>query len=183
MSGAILDIGFALLAAFLAFRGCWRGLSGEVISLAGTVGGCLIAWTFGPALAAVLTNSLGMSTGLAIVLALVVLFLAVMVAAALLGRLVQAFLRFTHLTLLDRILGVGAGLAKTGLVLMLFYGAVLLFSPIMPMEWVEESRVMDLASRGWPAVERILENTGLWPSPDVLPTLPGGRTSSEAYSL
>lgn len=183
MSGAALDIGFALLAAFLAFRGCWRGLSGEVISLAGTVGGCLVAWAFGPGLATVLVSSLGMSAGLAIILALVVLFLAVMVAAALLGRLVRAFLRFTHLTLFDRILGLAAGLAKTGLVLMLFYGGVLLFSPILPMEWAEESRAMELASRGWPAVERILDATGFWPVLEDLPHRPGGGTSSEAYSL
>lgn len=183
MSGAVLDLSFALLGAFLAFRGAWRGFSGEVLSLAGTVGGCLVAWRFGPGFATILVNYLNLSLGFAVILALVVLFLAVVIGAAFLGKMVQALLRFTHLTVFDRLLGVGAGLLKTLLVLLLFYGGVLFFSPIFPIEWASDSRALDLASRGWPMVEKLFDKTGLWPSLEDLPSLPGeGRSPMEQSS-
>lgn len=182
MSGAVLDLSFALLAAFLAFRGAWRGFSGEVLSLAGTVGGCLVAWRFGPGFATILVNYLNLSLGFAVVLALVALFLAVVVGTAFLGKMVQALLRFTSLTLFDRLLGLVTGLVKTFLVLLLFYGGVLFFSPLFSMEWAAESRAMDIASRGWPVVETILDNTGLWPSLEDLPSLPGESSSAVEHS-
>ncbi len=173
MSGAVLDLGFVLLAAFFTFRGCWRGLSGELISLAGTVGGCIVAWRFGPGFGSFLQTNLELSRGVAIVVGLVILFLAIVVSAALIGKMVQAFLRFTRLTVFDRLLGGIAGIIKTGLVLLLFYGGVVVFSPMLPMEWIQDSRAMELASRGWPAVENMLEDTGLLPARKKLPQVPG----------
>jgi uncharacterized membrane protein required for colicin V production len=131
-----------------------------------------VAWRLGPNLAAVLVRYLNVSLGLSVILALVLLFLTVAIASALLGKMIQALLRFTHLTLFDRFLGLVTGLIKTSLVLLLFYGGVLFFSPLFPMEWANDSRAMDLASRGWPVVEKVLDRVGLRPTLEELPFPP-----------
>lgn len=160
--GSVIDVAFLFLTAALALRGLFRGFSGEVLSLAGTVGGLYMAFTYAPSTGSFLESSFGLSSGWAYGVALVALFVAVNLVTAALARLVSAFLKVARLSLLDRLFGLVAGGAKAFLLLLLVYGAFLLAGPLVPLPWFEESRSLYLAKLVWPRLVPYLDETFLF---------------------
>ncbi|MCF7935804.1 MAG: CvpA family protein [Synergistales bacterium] len=158
---SIVDIVAALVAAFLLFRGFWRGGSGEILSMLGTVGGVLLAWLYGPDLRPLIVDLTGIDAGVAQILAMVVIFVAVTLFASLLQLWVKAFLRITRLSLLDRILGIGAGAAKVVALLLLVYVGGILLSPVVPNTWMRGSKAMELAAAIWPVLQKNLQERGV----------------------
>lgn len=156
-----VDLALAVVVGGLAFRGIWRGLTGEVLSLLGMAGGFLGAWRLGPAGGALLEEFAGVSPGTAVVGAMVLIFALAMVLAAMGERLVKAFLKFTHLSLLDRGLGGLCGLVKAALVVLLVYAGGLFASGGTEAPWMRESRFLTLAGTAWPLLEASLRERGI----------------------
>jgi membrane protein required for colicin V production len=157
--GIVIDVAFLFLTAALALRGLFRGFSGEVLSLAGTVGGLYLAFTYAPQTGSFLESSFGLSSGWAYGVALVALFVAVNLVTAALARLVSVFLKIARLSLLDRLFGLAAGGAKSFLLLLLVYGAFLVAGPLVPLPWFEDSRSLHLAELVWPRLIPYLDDT------------------------
>lgn len=119
--------------------GLWRGLVFEFMSLVGWV----VAYGAAPVLAPVLAAHLPLGTsGTALpqALAFGLSFLAVILAWALLARLVRLLVHATPLTVVDRLLGGGFGLVR-GAVLLLAVGTVVALTPAVRSAPWQESRV------------------------------------------
>lgn len=116
----------AVLAASVAI-GLWRGLVFELMSLVGWIVAYVLAQAFSGEVAARLPIG---SPGSALNhgAAFAATFAGVLLAWALLARLVQMLVRATPLTLLDRMLGAVFG-ALRGALLLLAFATVLAFTP------------------------------------------------------
>jgi membrane protein required for colicin V production len=127
----------ALLLVFLvpfALRGWWRGLIREFSSLAGLIGGVLVAAAFEAVVAAAVVERGLLPPLPAAVAASLGLFLAVYVAANLTGALGDRLARTLLLAGLNRMAGIAFGLAK---------GAVLLGFGLSMVQRLAPSRALD----------------------------------------
>jgi membrane protein required for colicin V production len=127
----------ALLLVFLvpfALRGWWRGLLREFSALAGLIGGVLVAVAFEPAVAAAVVERGLLPPVVAAVAAFLGLFLGIYVAANLIGTIADRLARTMLLGGLNRMAGIGFGLAK---------GAVLLGFGLSMAQRLAPSRTLD----------------------------------------
>jgi membrane protein required for colicin V production len=159
-----VDLLFLLLAAVFVLRGAFRGLSGELLSLAGFVGGIFLAWRYGLPLALKIEGTWAVSPGIAQAVAMIGIFVTVNLFSAVVERGLKAVLKFANLSLLDRLGGMLAGCLKAGVLLLGAFLAVFLLSPGGLPRWAEESRTLSLASVAWGVLAEAMEKRG-WELP------------------
>ena len=152
-----VDVAVAILIVFFCLRGLFRGLSGEFFSLLGTVGGVVLAWRFAPSVATWYLTKWPGNHSIVMILAMVLFFLVAVVASTVLCRIVQAFLRWTALSFVDRILGSIAGALKAIVLVMFLYAILLALSPFFSLQWMEKSISMRVASSAWPYIYSFFE--------------------------
>ncbi|HRV99481.1 MAG TPA: CvpA family protein, partial [Aminobacteriaceae bacterium] len=99
------------------------------------------------------------------------IYIAAVVGAALMCKMVRAFLKFTSLAFIDRILGAGAGLLKGAALILFLYVGITTYSPIIPSEWMGESVVMRGAHAAWPVVQARMREWNIFPENFTLPEL------------
>ena len=180
------DIVLALVAATLAVRGAFRGLSGEFFSLLGMVGGVILAWNYAPIPARWIASLWdGPSEALLKVISMVIIYILTVLLANLACRGVKAFIKFASLTMVDRVLGVFSGLLKGVFLLLFLYVGITTYSPFLPTEWIGDSLLMRQADALWPDIQALLESWKIFPKdfslpelslPD-LPSLRGGKNA------
>jgi uncharacterized membrane protein required for colicin V production len=158
---AAVDIFAALLLVTFLVKGAVRGLSGEVISLAATVGGFLLAWKISIPVSDLMLQFFEIDPSLARILSLVGIYALCLFVGAYIQRGVKAFLRLTHLSTVDRTLGAAAGAAKTFILLVLVYMALLALSPLVSTYWMKESVAMSSAEYAWPHIQSFLKKVHL----------------------
>lgn len=169
---SVFDIIIAFIVATLAIRGVLRGFSGEIFSLLGTVGGVILAWKYSTVTASWIRSWFPDANGaLVSVGAMVLIYVTVVISAALLCRMVKAFLKLASLTFVDRMLGFGAGVLKGGLLVLFLYVGITTYSPFLSTEWMGASVIMRGANAVWPDVQTFLERFGFFPEEFTLPSL------------
>ena len=94
-----------------------------------------------------------------VALFLTALFLFAVIAASCACRIVRAILRFSALTLLDRILGMAVGTAKAVIVLA---GVLILVFSVSPTllttsDWAKSSIAVRIGLDAWPYLEQFLK--------------------------
>lgn len=133
------DAALLLLITLSTVFGLFRGLFREVFSLAIWLAAVLAAWLLAPALQPVIAARVG-GPGLALPIAHVVLFVAVLVIGALLARLGSALIGGTGLTGMDRLLGMLFGALRGGVI------AVVVLVALQPFaadaHWWQDSQVI-----------------------------------------
>ncbi len=182
---SVFDITLALVAATLAVRGAFRGLSGEFFSLLGMVGGVILAWNYAPFPARWMASLWdGPSEALLKVISMVLIYILTVILANMTCRGVKAFIKFASLAMVDRVLGVLSGLLKAVFLILFLYVGITTYSPFLPTEWMGESLLMSQADALWPDIQALLENWKVFPRdfslpelslPD-LPSLKGGKS-------
>lgn len=126
---------FLTVLGLSALLGVWRGLVQEVLSLAGWLAAFFVAPAYAPVAASWLPMS-GSSDMLRHATGFVLVFVAVLVATALVSWLIQKLVSAVGLGPLDRLLGSGFGLLR-GLVLLLAVTVVVGMTPLRDNEaWV-----------------------------------------------
>lgn len=134
-----VDLVFLAALALSVLVGLWRGLVFELMSLLGWV----VAYVAAPILAPQLSPHLPVGapgTALPQAVAYGLSFLGVLLAWALLARLVRLLVHATPLTVVDRLLGAGFGLMR-GAVLLLAVGTLVSLTPaVRTLPW-QQSRV------------------------------------------
>lgn len=154
---AAVDIFAALLLVTLLVRGAARGLSGELISLAATIGGFLLAWKVSIPASELILGLFDLDPSLARIAALVGIYALCLLLGAYVQRGVKAFLRLTHLSAIDRVLGAAAGAVKTFILVMLAYMGLLALSPLISTYWMKDSIAMSSAEFAWPHIQSFFE--------------------------
>lgn len=122
-----VDCALAIVLLLSVTIGLWRGLVYEILALVGWVVAFAVARWYGAAAAAWLPFGEPGGT-LRLAAAYAVTFFAVLIAWTLMARLVRMMISATPLTVLDRALGAGFGLARGLLILLL----VALLVPLIP---------------------------------------------------
>jgi uncharacterized membrane protein required for colicin V production len=164
----VFDIGAAFVTGFFVVRGSLRGLTGEIASLAGLIVSVACGWTFArPAAAFVLRYFPGWNRAAVELGSAVAIFMAVSLIFAFFAKMLRLVVRAARLSLLDHLLGAVVGVARAFCVLLLIFGAVSVFSSLIPGEWMRESIAMRGAAVAWPAVSRLLAERG-WINPGPL---------------
>ena len=140
----ITVIGLSTLLSLL------RGFVREAFSLLGWVAAFLVAMVFTDRFAYLLSNSIHDPTGRQIV-AFAILFVATLIVVALVSKLVQSVVEFVGLGSLDRVLGMGFGLARGVFVLL---AAIAVLRPAFQLErfdWWRGSQLLPhlLLMEGW----------------------------------
>lgn len=169
---SVFDIVILLVIITLVLRGIFRGFSGELFSLLGTVGGIILAWKYSDPLATTLAGIWPQGgSALLSVSAMALIYIAAVVGAALMCKMVRAFLKFTSLAFIDRILGAGAGALKGVALILFLYVGITTYSPIIPSEWMAESVVMRSAHAAWPVIQERMRAWNIFPQDFSLPEL------------
>jgi len=124
--------------------GLLRGVTREIVSLAGWVTGLVLAFFFAEQLGATLPIE---PPVLRTAVAALLILAGVLIVAALLGALLRALLAAAKLSALDRVLGASFGFARAALVLGV---AVLLASgtPVPKAGWWKESLLLPWLEAG-----------------------------------
>ncbi|MDR1977450.1 MAG: CvpA family protein [Synergistaceae bacterium] len=157
----IFDIGAACMFAFCVVRGALRGLTGEIISLLGLIASVTGGWTFAQPLADVaLSHFPTWDRSITALAASAVIFIAVSLVFAIVGKILRTLVKAANLSLLDHLTGAVSGAARAFFVVLLVYGVVSVFSPLVKSDWMEESRVMSNVSVVWPVVAKVLADNG-----------------------
>ncbi|MDR1379022.1 MAG: CvpA family protein [Synergistaceae bacterium] len=157
----IFDIGTACLLAFFIVRGGLRGLTGEIVSLLGLVASVTCGWTFAqPLAAAVLERYPNWDRTITELACAVIVFMAVSLVFAVLGKMLRVLVKAANLSLLDHLVGAVAGGLRALLVILFIYGVLSIFTPVLQSEWVAESLVMKQAAVVWPFVLDFLTARG-----------------------
>jgi membrane protein required for colicin V production len=99
--------------------GFWRGVVGEVLTLAGWVVGYLVAKHFGGWIADRFLGTVFADPTLRVIAGWIVAFLAVLLLFALLRAALRGLLRVVGLGMIDRLFGLFFGLARGGLLVLL----------------------------------------------------------------
>jgi len=181
-SGIIFDVIVVLICATFIVRGFIRGLSGEIFSLAGTIGGVFLAWRFSSPLSSLVSTRIDLSPTVILLIIVILLYLSVVILAVMACKLVKAFLRFTQLSFVDRILGGVAGILKTCAIILFVYFLMLSFSPIIPASLMKQSITVQTVERIWPDIATIMQEHGFFLRPLLDRGLPSTLTSGENTS-
>lgn len=135
----VLDWILVAIVVVSALLSLLRGFTRELISLLAWLAALVGARLLAPSLAVLFGDSIA-EPALRELLAFVLLFIAILVVGALVGHLVGAAVRNSPLSVSDRLLGVGFGLARGVIVLIV---AVTLLGPWLGSEaWWQSSRLI-----------------------------------------
>ncbi|MBA4501887.1 CvpA family protein [Marinobacterium marinum] len=117
-----------------------RGFVREAVSLLTWVTAFVLARLFSPSLS-VLLEAYIQTPSLRLVSAFAILFIVTLIAGALVGALFSALVSATGLTSSDRVLGMGFGLVRGGLVIVVMV-ALLEMTPAVQDRWWLESELI-----------------------------------------
>lgn len=129
------------IIAFSSLVSVMRGFTREAISLIIWLVAFVVARSFQPEAQVLLAPYIDDLMMLSIA-AFALLFITTLVFGAILGRLASFLIKITGLTTLDRVLGIGFGMAR-GLVLCVVIVAVVRYTPWSGQDWWSDSLVIE----------------------------------------
>ncbi|MDR0764656.1 MAG: CvpA family protein [Synergistaceae bacterium] len=158
-----VDVALTAAGFFFIIRGMMKGISGEVISLLGTVGGFFCSIKFHEPFAVILTTNFGVPAAPATILSMLAVFFAIFFGCAVVETLVKKIVKKTSLTVTDKTLGALEGLFKTYAAALLVLVGGFAIQPLAGDEWIRKSRVLSAVSITWPVASDLLDRAGLLP--------------------
>ena len=160
---SVVDIVLLIVGLFFVVRGLMKGLSGEIISLIGTVGGFVCAIRFYEPFAAILMEKFGASVLVSTILAMLAIFFLIFFGSAMLEMSIKKVISKTNLTFTDKLLGAVVGLFKMYVIsLMVLIGGGII-SPMTGDAWMRGSQVLQVASVTFPYISPLMERAGMPP--------------------
>lgn len=158
-----LDVFLISISAFYIIRGLFKGLSGELISLFGTIGSFYCSLNYYAPLSGFLSKKFGVVPMLSTALAMICLFCTVFVTCTLVGMFFKKILKVTKLKIVDKILGGLSGALRVYIITIVLLIVGMILSPFAGDKWVTNSKVLGAAAKTWPTVYPALDSMGLIP--------------------
>lgn len=163
-TSTVIDISALILALFYVIRGFRRGFIKELFSFLGLVVGFVLIWKYAPSLAGMLKFKLGLNDIIAYIIAIVVIFVIVNIAASYLGVLLGRFFYLVNLSVADKLMGAFCGFIKASVIFILFYLACQFAASYLgndEIAWMDQSKALALANNMWNYISGWLLNTGI----------------------
>jgi membrane protein required for colicin V production len=135
---AWVDLALLAVVAVSVLVGLWRGFVFEIVSLLGWLVAFVLANTCAPFVGDLIPAD-KLAGPVRFWIAYAAVFVLVLIMCTLLARVLRALISATPLSLLDRLLGGAFGVARGGVVLVVFAMLVTL-SPFAHDAWWQESR-------------------------------------------
>jgi len=167
----VIDLVVFFLLVVLCVKGAFRGLSGEIFSILGTVGGIILAWKFTRPISETILSKTSLHPAFVFIATMVLLYISVAILAALVCKGVKKIIRFTNLSMLDRTLGVAAGVLKTVAIVLFIYIVSGSFSTFLPSQWFSDSVTIKVGAYLWPGVESFLVQMHIWDPEMFIPSI------------
>ena len=144
------DLCMLLIVVFFAVKGIFRGFSGEIFSLAGVIGGDPVD--------AALRNFFGsLNASVSRMIAIALVFFAVCIVCALIGKLFRALLSMVSLSALDRLCGFLVGGVKGAAIVILVVVALQHAERFLPGVELKDSRTVLLVNTILPDIKNSLD--------------------------
>jgi len=125
----IYDIIVGIILLFAAYKGFKRGLVFELISIAGLVVAIYGAFKFSNLAEAYLLEHAKNLQNFIPLLSFIIVFLIIILAVMLLGKIMEKFISFTGLGIFNKLLGVAFGCIKAALIVGVLTALLLRFEP------------------------------------------------------
>ncbi len=155
----IVDIMVAAVFAFFMFRGLFRGFSGEIVGFVGFFASLFCGWKFAqPAAEFILQYFPNFDKTIVAIVCGVIIFIIVSLVFAMINGLLSQIVRAANLSFIDHTFGVLIGFIKAGFIIVIFYGALVTFSPLIPTSWMSRSYTMTTTAKVWPYVRNFLQD-------------------------
>lgn len=163
------DLFILCLAVYFVFRGCCRGFVGEVITLAGFIASFYFSFSRCGTFGSTLSASMKMNPYAAQALAVVLIWLGITMATAIVRMLMKCLIGAVHLGGVDKALGLCSGLFKSLVAVYVIMMGGLLLAPVTDPTWMGESEILRYAGRGWPQFRAMFIECGILPADTTLP--------------
>lgn len=164
-----LDIFFVIMGCYFILRGCFRGFVGEVITLVAFIASFYIAFRYSAAFGVVIASMTGLNEYISQIVAGIILWLAVTMAAAVLRMIIRSLLNFASLGGIDKLLGFFSGIIKTVIIVYVVIAAGLLLAPVVNPTWMSNSDILRYAGRNWPQFHAMFIDLNILPEGTTLP--------------
>ncbi len=163
-----VDIVLLALGGYFVVRGFMRGLTGEFFSLLGVVGSFYCSMAYCAPLSHYISTKWDINPLVTTTIAIVVIFLAVLLFCAVMGKQVRKLLKITKLSRLDTILGGVTGFLKIFLIVLAILVVGVIVFPFTGNGWLRDSKVLMTTARILPVVYPPLEERGFVPNLEEL---------------
>ena len=137
-----VDVIIIFLIVLSALFGLWRGFMQESISLAKWIIATWVAATFAPKLAPMLPAAIE-SEAVRQAISIATLFISIFILGTVIAHLVSRQLIKTGLTSLDRVLGLGFGILRGAIIIVIFVIVGGHFPQLPQQDWWQQSMVLE----------------------------------------
>ncbi|MDR1916961.1 MAG: CvpA family protein [Synergistaceae bacterium] len=159
----VTDLVLLIVGSYFVIRGIFRGISGEMLSLASAAGGFFCALKYYKTVSGVLISNFGVTPLLAAVFSMLGIFGLIFLICNIIDGALKKILTNTNLTWIDKLCGALAGFIKIYIIAMMALVSGMIMAPITGDAWVRESRTLVTTAKTWPLVYPFLDKAGLVP--------------------
>ena len=152
------DLCMLLIILIFALKGLFSGFTGEIFSLIGLVGGIYLGLTRSAPVGDVIQSWFPtISPSLSHIIAIAIVFFAVCIVCAIIGRLFKALLSFVALGSLDRLCGLVLGAVKGAAIVIIIVLCLTRAQSLLPGIDLSASRAVNIVRYYMPAIEEKLD--------------------------
>lgn len=163
------DLIFMVLGLYFIIRGCFRGLTGEIITLAGFLCSIYVSFHYSGCMAEVLTAMTSLNITVAQVVSIFIIWFLMSFLIVIIKKLCNTILRAISLGGLDKILGILSGTLKTILSIYIVLITGFLLTPVIAPTWMGNSTCLINAGRYWPTIRRTVIQMHILPGAEDIP--------------
>ena len=163
------DIFFIILGCYFIIRGSFRGFVGEIITLAGFLASFYLSFHYSGGIGRLIAAATGLNEYIAQVLAAVLIWLSVTLAAATLRIITKSLIGAARLGGVDKLLGLVSGVIKSVIVVYVVITGGRLLAPVVSPTWMSQSDILRYAGRSWPKFRAMFIDLSLLPEGTTLP--------------
>lgn len=164
-----VDIVFMILGLYFIIRGCFRGLTGEIITLAGFIVSLYASFHYSGRISEYVVAWTGVNQTLAQVIAIFVIWIALTFVTVTVKKILSTILSAVSLGGVDKLLGFVSGCCKLVLSIYVVLIIGVLAQPLIAPTWMSKSVCLKYAGRYWPVVRQTIIDTQLLPQAQDLP--------------
>jgi membrane protein required for colicin V production len=155
----IFDLCMLLIVLFFSVKGVLHGFSSEIFSLIGIIAGIYLGLAYSAPVDAFIRGYFPqLSPALSRIIAIAIVFFAVCIICALIGKLLKAILNFVYLSTLDRMCGLLIGFIKGAAIVVFLVILLNRAKSFLPNVELGQSRTVAIVNALLPNIENYIDS-------------------------